>query len=73
MRSFRGFAFLAVGLLGVIPSVHIMMLPEINEFKTTIVFCLLMGLSYICGVLIYVSRIPERFYPGRFDIWGHSH
>lgn len=20
-----------------------------------------------------ISKIPERFYPGKFDIWGHSH
>jgi len=29
--------------------------------------------SYALGVLIYVSKIPERWWPGQFDIWGHSH
>jgi len=36
-------------------------------------FCALSGLGYILGVIVYVSRIPERLYPGKFDIWGHSH
>lgn len=26
-----------------------------------------------CGAVIYACRIPERWYPGRFDIAGHSH
>lgn len=33
-------------------------------------------LGSLCGVVGHViraARVPERFYPGRFDIWGHSH
>jgi adiponectin receptor len=26
-----------------------------------------------CGAVIYACRIPERWYPGKFDIAGHSH
>ena len=33
----------------------------------------LMGASYILGVVVYISRIPERFYPGTFDFIGQSH
>lgn len=25
------------------------------------------------GAVIYASRVPERWYPGKFDIAGHSH
>jgi adiponectin receptor len=32
-----------------------------------------MASSYIVGVLIYVSRLPERWFPGRFDLLGNSH
>ena len=32
-----------------------------------------MASSYIVGVFIYISRVPERFYPGKFDFIGHSH
>ncbi len=31
------------------------------------------GLTYISGCLIYISRTPERCYPGRFDLIGSSH
>jgi adiponectin receptor len=32
-----------------------------------------MGASYLIGVAIYISRVPERFYPGKFDFIGSSH
>lgn len=28
---------------------------------------------YVTGGLIYAVRIPERWRPGMFDLWGHSH
>jgi len=31
------------------------------------------GAFYIVGATIYMLKIPERFKPGRFDIWGSSH
>ncbi len=31
------------------------------------------GITYILGCLIYISRTPERWYPGRFDLVGSSH
>ena len=31
------------------------------------------GAVYIGGALIYVFRLPERFYPKRFDLCGSSH
>ncbi|KAM0055284.1 hypothetical protein Hdeb2414_s0006g00204341 [Helianthus debilis subsp. tardiflorus] len=34
---------------------------------------ILMGLLYGMGSLIYATRIPERWMPGKFDIAGHSH
>ena len=30
---------------------------------------ILMGLLYITGALLYALRIPERFFPGKLDIW----
>lgn len=29
--------------------------------------------ALLCGMLVYVTSIPERFSPGRFDTVGHSH
>lgn len=28
-----------------------------------------MGALYITGAVCYAMRMPERFYPGRFDYW----
>uniref|UniRef100_A0A7N0VIX6 Adiponectin receptor 1 n=1 Tax=Kalanchoe fedtschenkoi TaxID=63787 RepID=A0A7N0VIX6_KALFE len=32
-----------------------------------------MALFYLIGTFFYVSRIPERWRPGWFDLAGHSH
>lgn len=31
------------------------------------------GLTYIGGAIIYILRIPEKLYPVKFDLIGHSH
>lgn len=28
---------------------------------------------YALGAFFYFTRLPERAWPGRFDVWGHSH
>jgi adiponectin receptor len=34
---------------------------------------IIMGSLYILGAFIYAFRVPERWFPGKFDIIGHSH
>jgi adiponectin receptor len=72
-RWLRGSVFLALGLIGFVPLTHFAFLPDLIHFPSTLVYFGLMGASYIIGVLVYVSRVPERFYPGKFDLWGSSH
>ncbi|KAJ5813509.1 hemolysin-III related protein [Penicillium pulvis] len=36
-------------------------------------YYLLEGALLLVGCYFYQTRIPESIYPGRFDIWGHSH
>ena len=36
-------------------------------------YMVLMGVLYLTGALIYTTRMPERFFPGKFDIWFQSH
>ena len=33
----------------------------------------LMAFLYITGAVIYAVRIPERIWPGKFDIWVRSY
>ncbi|CAO3678858.1 unnamed protein product [Umbelopsis ramanniana] len=74
-RWLRAGCFLALGLFGVIPVIHagtIYKLPL--SFQTmSLGYLLGMGATYIVGVLIYGFRIPECFWPGKFNIWCASH
>ncbi len=36
-------------------------------------YIFVMGGLYLLGAVFYVQRVPERWYPGVFDIWFHSH
>lgn len=73
-RSFRASLFLAMGFSGVIPAAHSLILhwghPSVF---VALAYELLMAVFYATGVVFYVTRIPERWKPGAFDIAGHSH
>lgn len=73
-RPFRALLFVAMGLFGIIPAVHALIVnwsePQRN---VTLAYESAMALSYLIGTVFYVSRIPERWKPGWFDLAGHSH
>ncbi|KAJ6399876.1 hypothetical protein OIU84_015517 [Salix udensis] len=73
-RTIRASLFLGMGLSGVAPILHKLILfwhqPEAHH---TTGYEVLMGVFYGIGALIYATRIPERWMPGKFDIAGHSH
>ncbi|KAK2973694.1 hypothetical protein RJ640_003568 [Escallonia rubra] len=64
-RSFRAFLFVAMGLFGLIPAIHAVIVnwsePQRN---ITLAYEAVMALSYLIGTMFYVSRIPERWKPG---------
>ena len=31
------------------------------------------GILYAFGAISYALKFPERYFPGKFDIWGNSH
>lgn len=66
--------YVALGLSGVIPAVHYV---SVNSFLTAIQggglgWMILMAVLYISGAVLYAIRIPERFFPGKCDIWVSS-
>lgn len=73
-RTIRASLFFGMGLSGAAPILHKLYLfwgqPEV--FHTT-GYEILMGVLYGLGALVYATRIPERWMPGKFDIAGHSH
>ncbi|GAB2232598.1 hypothetical protein Droror1_Dr00011639 [Drosera rotundifolia] len=73
-RGFRTTLFVLMGIFGVVPAIHAVVLLWDNPRRNVTIACeLLMGFFYLVGAAFYVSRIPERFKPGRFDIAGQSH
>ncbi|OAL42537.1 HlyIII-domain-containing protein [Pyrenochaeta sp. DS3sAY3a] len=74
-RNVRAVLFISIGFYGVLPMTHLAEKwgrPKANEI---IAWNLMFweGLSYGFGAAVYAFRIPERWQPGRFDIWGASH
>lgn len=63
--------FIALGLSGLIPGLHyILSVGPQKAFNVgALGWLLLMAVLYIVGACLYAARIPERLFPGRFDIW----
>ncbi|KAJ1926995.1 hypothetical protein IWQ60_003334 [Tieghemiomyces parasiticus] len=74
-RWTRTMLFIAMGLSGIVPFVHALWLVGVERAWSgfAMVWFLAMGGLYITGALIYAARVPERWFPGRFDYWFHSH
>lgn len=73
-RTFRASLFLSMGFSGVIPAVHALVINWGHSHIVVAIGCeVITGILYATGVVFYVTRIPERWKPGAFDIAGHSH
>uniref|UniRef100_A0A8C2P3H7 Adiponectin receptor protein 2 n=1 Tax=Capra hircus TaxID=9925 RepID=A0A8C2P3H7_CAPHI len=74
-RGVRCRVFLGLGLSGIIPALHYVISEGFLKAATIgqIGWLLLMAGLYITGAALYAARIPERFFPGKCDIWFHSH
>ena len=67
--------FIAFGLSGVVPAVHYVITEGFYRaiYVAAMGWLVLMALLYIGGAVIYALRVPERIWPGKFDIWFQSH
>lgn len=74
-RPFRAAVFMTFGLSGIIPAIHFgVMEGWFNKVsQKSLGWLILMGVLYIFGAMLYALRVPERWFPGKFDIWFHSH
>ncbi|KAL1326324.1 hypothetical protein HN51_036397 [Arachis hypogaea] len=73
-RPFRASIFLAMGFSGVIPAIHALLLHwDHSPVLVALGYEVVMAVLYATGAVFYVTRIPERWKPGAFDIAGHSH
>ncbi|XP_034127184.1 adiponectin receptor protein isoform X2 [Drosophila guanche] len=75
LRPLRAGVFMSFGLSGVIPAIHYSVMEGwfSQMSRASLGWLILMGLLYIIGALLYALRVPERWFPGKFDIWGQSH
>lgn len=63
--------FVGLGLSGVVPTLHFVISEGLIKATTMgqMGWLLLMATLYITGACLYAARIPERFFPGKCDIW----
>ena len=76
-RSFRAIVFTSYGLSGVIPALHWYIIhyfeqATIDLFRNSAHLLVLMAVLYIIGVTLYALRIPECWFPGKFDFYVSS-
>ncbi|KAL8206268.1 hypothetical protein R6Q57_009819 [Mikania cordata] len=73
-RFMRTLIFVAMGFFGVIPAIHATIVNwNVPQRNLGLGFESGMGFCYLIGALFYVSRVPEKWKPGWFDLVGHSH
>ncbi|KAG0048050.1 hypothetical protein BGZ83_006938 [Gryganskiella cystojenkinii] len=74
-RWVRSGLFLAMGLSGLFPVVHGIVIYGFAMAQRAValnyMFC--MGAAYVFGALVYGSRVPECWFPGKFDHFAASH
>ncbi|CAI4223810.1 unnamed protein product [Auanema sp. JU1783] len=74
-RPVRAGVFVAMGLSAIVPAAHLLIVDGLDYMmnKAALNWMLLMGGMYIGGATIYATRVPERCFPGKCDIWFQSH
>ena len=65
-------SFIATGAFGLVPLLHLLSSTQ-TQYAEAAEGMATMAALYVCGALLYGFRVPERFFPGRFDWGGTSH
>lgn len=71
-RGLRAGTFIGSGMSGIFPVVHMVYIGLDGNWISA-QYILLMGFLYVSGALMFAFRFPEVCFPGRHDIWFHSH
>jgi len=70
-RAIRATVYIVFGLSAALPVIHYIVHEDYVPISFFSMFSF--GIYYILGGVIYALRIPEKFFPGKFDILFHSH
>ena len=75
LRSYRAIIYTTLGVSATIPVVHGILIhgQRIQNQRTSLVYIFLTAGMDLIAAVLYSTRFPERWYPIRFDIYGHSH
>lgn len=67
--------FVLMGLSAVFPMFHGIRLYGVSHMResASLDWVVSQGALYIIGAVIYAARVPEKWSPGKYDIWGSSH
>ena len=74
-RATRATCFSLLGLFGVVPWGHVIWTKAyVNPIVNSVMLLDgVMGACYLAGAAIYANRVPEKWFPGKFDLILHSH
>lgn len=77
-RKLRVSVFILFGISGIVPAIHWLIINSDIFFiesalRLSFYKLIAMGILYLIGTMLYAFRLPERFFPGKCDIWWHSH
>ena len=74
-RVMRVVLFIAFGFYSFIPGLQIVLQDGFAYANAAYPLSSLLQMAsvYVSGAGLYAARIPERFFPGKFDIWASSH
>ncbi|KAJ3173530.1 hypothetical protein HDU88_002616 [Geranomyces variabilis] len=74
-RLLRTGLFISMGATGAVPLGHALIKYGYHMTRHALSSGALIssGIVYFLGAVIYACRVPERWWPGKFDMWGHSH
>ncbi|KAI6206936.1 hypothetical protein M3Y94_00972000 [Aphelenchoides besseyi] len=74
-RPLRAGVFVSMSLSGIIPAIHFIYTDGMRTLIDENAFYWLLAMAglYLTGAFLYATRTPERFFPGKFDIWFQSH
>jgi adiponectin receptor len=74
-RAVRAGLFVAMGLSAIVPVIHGIFAFGIEHLDRHIrlKWLVTQGALYIVGAGLYAARVPERIWPGHFDLFLASH
>jgi adiponectin receptor len=74
-RHLRTSLYCLLGLSSFLPIIHGVLLHGMQEHdqQMSLRYYLALGVCHATGAMVYAARVPERWYPRRFDVWGSSH